>query len=79
MRIKKISTMSFLYNGMIFMGFMGFCLYRSLYADEYLYSEVGVQMTIDIALALRNAKSIVESLYSVTKSQCVETDKITVH
>ena len=54
--------------------FKSFCLYRSLYVDEFLFNEVGIEMSIaiDIALALGNTESIVESLYSVMKSQCME-------
>lgn len=39
-----------------------------------MFDQVGVEMSIatDIALASGNTGSIVESLYSVLKSQCME-------
>ena len=42
--------------------------------DEFLSNEIGVEMSIaiDIALALGCTESIVESLYSVMKSQSME-------
>ena len=42
--------------------------------DEFVFDQVGVEMSIatDIALALGNTESIVESLYSVMKSQSME-------
>ena len=42
--------------------------------DEFLFNEVGIEMSIatDIALSLGNTESIVESLCSVMQSQCME-------
>lgn len=53
---------------------MAFCLYRSLYVDELVSDLLGVEMSIatDIGLALGSTESIVESLYSVMRSQSME-------
>jgi hypothetical protein len=47
---------------------------RSLYVDEFVMKMIGVEMSIsiDIALSLGTTESIVESLYSVMKSQSME-------
>lgn len=51
-----------------------FIFNRSLYVNELLFEMVGVEMSIsiDIALSLGTTESIVESLYSVMKSQGME-------
>lgn len=51
-----------------------FCIYRSFYVDELLSEMIGVEISIaiDIGLALGSSESIVESLYSVMKSQSME-------
>lgn len=53
---------------------MAFCLYRSLYVDELVSDLLGVEMSIatDIGLALGSTESIVESFYSVMRSQSME-------
>lgn len=47
---------------------------RSFYVDEVVSKMIGVEMSIaiDIALALGSTESIIESLYSVMKSQSME-------
>ena len=75
---KILSMLVHYFNNKIYIyfqyNFTSFCLYRSFYVDEFLFNEVGIEMSIaiDIALALGNTESIVESLYSVMKSQCME-------
>ena len=46
-------------------------VYESIYCDEEIYSAIGIEgsIAIDIALAKRGTEAVVESFYSVMKSQ----------